>query len=218
MLLTQGWGQIAESSNYACTSHRFIFLELSLWPWFHELVFAFVLEWYQHRAGMRIHVSKSTLQKLQQAREFQWFCQSTGKVVSSSTIIYKRPHKSGKIENLNLTNTYPRKSSLCLLGLKKTGSPKFLVDTKFSKNWTNNISSQTEKKFSKSALKRFSFQLWHFIWAITTVLLKRERSFKKSRTNLAHETALSKMMANLPFDSARQWIVLNGSPIFQRPS
>ena len=69
------------------TSHRFIFLELSLWPWFHELVFAFV-------QGMRIHVSKSTLQKLQQAREFQWFCQSTGKVVSSSTIIYKRPHKS----------------------------------------------------------------------------------------------------------------------------
>ena len=89
---------------------------LTLIPWACLCLCPWII--YQHRAGMRIHVSKSTLQKLQQAREFQWFCQSTGKVVSSSTIIYKRPHKSGKIENLNLTNTYPRKSSFCLLGLK----------------------------------------------------------------------------------------------------
>ena len=98
MLLTQGWGQIAESSNYACTPPTGLFslnfLSLTLIPWACLCLCVWII--YQHRAGMRIHVSKSTLQKLQQAREFQWFCQSTGKVVSSSTIIYKRPHKSGQ--------------------------------------------------------------------------------------------------------------------------
>ena len=92
MLLTQGWGQIAESSNYACTSHRFIFLELSLSD-LDSMSLSLPLCLNNISTPSR---NKSTLQKLQQAREFQWFCQSTGKVVSSSTIIYKRPHKSGQ--------------------------------------------------------------------------------------------------------------------------